>query len=172
MDEQNKKSGWIMSIVILLILAIAGYGVFKYTKKDDLANEIAIQPTPTPAIVPPTPTTSTSTPTPSTTPPAATANLYKNGTYTAVGKYNSPGGAEEVGVTVTLVNDVITATTFDAKATRPNSVTYQAKFASGYQVLVIGKKIDEVSLSKVSGSSLTPKGFNDALAQIKVQAKA
>jgi hypothetical protein len=41
-----------------------------------------------------------------------------------------------------------------------------------YKQYVVGKKIDEVQLTKVSGSSLTPQGFNDALAKIKAEAKS
>lgn len=101
-----------------------------------------------------------------------TTALYKDGTYSAVGDYISPGGAEQVGVTVTLKNDVISDVQFEAKATRPNSVRYQGMFAGGYKTLVVGKNIAEVQLDKVSSSSLTPVGFNDALSKIKSQAKA
>lgn len=97
---------------------------------------------------------------------------YKNGNYSAVGDYMSPGGAEQVGVTVTLKDNVITDVTFEPKAQRPISARFQDTFAADYKQFVVGKKIDEVQLSKVSGSSLTPKGFNDALAKIKVQAKS
>jgi hypothetical protein len=38
--------------------------------------------------------------------------------------------------------------------------------------LVVGKSVDEVSLSRVAGSSLTSLGFNNALTQIKEDAKA
>lgn len=95
---------------------------------------------------------------------------YKDGTYTVVGNYTSPGGAEELGVTVTLKDGVITETSVEPKATRPNSVKFQGIFAENYKPLVEGKKIDEVKLDKVSGSSLAPKGFNDALEKIKTEA--
>lgn len=51
------------------------------------------------------------------------------------------------------------------------SARFQDLFAQNYKPLVIGKNIDEVQLGKVSGSSLTPMGFNDALAKIKTQAQ-
>ena len=44
--------------------------------------------------------------------------------------------------------------------------------SNNVKTLVVGKKITDVKLDKVSGSSLTPKGFNDALEQIKTLAKA
>lgn len=95
---------------------------------------------------------------------------YKDGTYTVDGDYTSPGGAEIIGVTVTLKDGVITESSVETKATRPNSVKFQGIFAENYKPLVDGKKIDEVKLDKVSGSSLSPKGFNDALEKIKTEA--
>lgn len=108
----------------------------------------------------------------STQEPVAMTGTYKNGTYSAVGDYVSPGGAEQVGVTLTLKDDVVTDVNFESKAERPMSVRFQGLFASGYKDFVVGKKIDEIQLTKVSGSSLTPKGFNDALAKIKAEAKS
>jgi hypothetical protein len=51
------------------------------------------------------------------------------------------------------------------------SERYHNMFISGYQQYVVGKNIASVYLTKVSGSSLTPSGFDDALTQIKSQAK-
>ena len=48
----------------------------------------------------------------------------------------------------------------------------QGNFKAGFSELVVGKPVDQVSLSVVNGSSLTPKGFMDALAKIKAEAKA
>ncbi len=98
-------------------------------------------------------------------------NEYKDGTYTAEGKYVSPGGDESIDVTLTLKNDIVTESQVESNATRPMSVKYQGFFIEGYKALVIGKNIDEVVLDKVSGSSLTPKGFNDAVEKIKAEAK-
>lgn len=97
---------------------------------------------------------------------------YKNGTYTATGNYISPGGAEELGVAITIVDNVITAADVESRAKRPNSVRYQGIFVSNYKPLVVGKRIDEVELTTVSGSSLSPKGFNEALSEIKKQARS
>jgi hypothetical protein len=100
-----------------------------------------------------------------------TGSVYKDGTYTAVGEYKSPAGAEEIGVTVTLKNDIIVDVTVEPKATVAISKRMQADFAANYKTLVVGKNIAEVKLTKVSGSSLTPAGFNDALVKIMAQAK-
>mgnify|MGYP003395648924 CR=1 FL=1 len=155
MEEQKKSNSVYIGTAVALIIAVSAYGFYKYTKKEDATIEpIVITPS-----AEPTPT------------PVATTYMYKDGEYTAVGNYNSPGGAEEVGVKITLKNDVVTALTVTPKATRPISVKMQTAVSTGAGALVVGKKLDQVVLDKVSGSSLTPKGFNDAIAKIKVSAK-
>lgn len=119
--------------------------------------------------------TSSTTPTqtPATKPEQAVgSSTYKDGSYSATGTYMSPGGAEEVGVTLTLKNGIVTDSVFEAKASRPASVNMQNQFAAGYKQYVVGKKLADINVRKVSGSSLTPQGFNDAVAKIKVQAQS
>ncbi len=139
-------------------------------------------PTPTPKPVPkPTPTpTPTPAPAPAPVPPvvvipppADTPNKsgYKNGQYSSTGNYNSPGGGETISVTVTLSDGIITSSSVTGHAENPTSRQFQSMFIAGYSPLVVGKSIDQVSLSKVSGSSLTPRGWNDAVAKIMLQAK-
>lgn len=117
-----------------------------------------------------TPVVITQTP-PIDTPKKATY-LYKDGTYSATGSYMSPGGMDKLSVTLTLKNDIITSVSVTPQAGDRTSSRYQNMFISGYQQYVLGKDIANVSLTKVSGSSLTPKGFDDALKQIKSQAIA
>lgn len=95
---------------------------------------------------------------------------YKDGTYSATGTYQSPGGTETVAVDLTLASDLVTAVTVTPQATRPDSAMYQKAFAAGIADVVVGKDIDTLNVSKVAGSSLTSGGFNDALAQIKAKA--
>ncbi len=97
---------------------------------------------------------------------------YQDGTYQATGKYISPGGEREIAVSVTLKDGVVTDSTFEGFATDPASKRFQGEFAEGFKPLVVGKNIDELNLQKVSGSSLTPKGFMDALESIKTQAQS
>ena len=75
-----------------------------------------------------------------------------------------------IGVSVTLVDDVITAVTVTPRATDPTSLDYQTRFARAIPALVVGRNIDEVNLSKVAGSSGTPDGFNAAIQRIKAEA--
>lgn len=92
-----------------------------------------------------------------------------DGTYEATGNYTSPGGPEEIEVEVVVKDGVITEANVTPQATRPNSVKFQNIFKDNFKSQVIGKKITEVKLDKVSGSSLTPKGFNDAIEKIITQ---
>lgn len=100
-----------------------------------------------------------------------TASSFKDGQYSADGTYRSPAGTENVHLTLTLKNNVITETQFTASSENPKSQMIMKVFTDNYQTQVIGKNINDVHLTKVSGSSLTPKGFNDALEKIKLEAK-
>ncbi|MFZ1250074.1 MAG: hypothetical protein WAR37_01325 [Candidatus Microsaccharimonas sp.] len=99
-------------------------------------------------------------------------STYKDGTYSATGSYVSPGGRESIDLTVTIKDGVITDTSVVKNATDRDAEEYQTLFANNYKDLVIGKSVNEVSLTRVAGSSLTTNGFNDALDQIKNDAKA
>ncbi len=158
MPEEEKKSGaGLWGIVGLLILAVIGYGVFNYTKKDS-ASELVENTGIAPLDLPET--------------PSVPANrMYRDGTYTVEGNYTSPGGDEKIEVTLVLENDIITDVTVNPLATLPISVNMQGQFIAGVKEQVLGKKLNEVNLTKVSGSSLTPKGWNDAVAKIQAQAK-
>ncbi len=114
-----------------------------------------------------TTTTETST---ATVAEGAAGEQYKDGEYTAEGGYISPGGPQKVGVTVTLSNDVITAVSVDTSQTKGPSVEYQGKFAGGISDVVVGKNINDIDVDKVSGSSLTSGGFNEAIEKIKQEA--
>lgn len=102
---------------------------------------------------------------------ASNTSGYKDGTYTAVGSYRTPESTEEITVTLTLQDGVITDTSAAISARAPESRRFQNEFVSNYKQYVVGKNIDTLSLSQVSGSSLTSGGFNEAVAQIKLQAQ-
>jgi uncharacterized protein with FMN-binding domain len=100
------------------------------------------------------------------------ASGYTDGSYTADGSYQAPSGTETITVTLTLSDDAVTAVAVKGHATDPEAVEFQEKFASGIQAAVVGKKVDEINVSRVAGSSLTSSGFNTALASIKSDAAA
>jgi len=155
MDQTEKKSNKTLWTIVVLAIAAVTFGAIKLGDKkvDAPVNTDAVD---------------TSEEASSTQP---TTYLYKDGTYTAVGKYTSPAGPEEVEVNLTLKNDVISTATIVSKATHEVSVKLQRMFIGGASVVVMGRNLDDVVLDKVAGSSLTPKGWNDAIAQIQVQAK-
>lgn len=97
---------------------------------------------------------------------------YADGVYEVTGNYISPGGAEEIGVILTLKEGIIVDSEVEVRAEREISVDMQNDFAQNYKPLVVGKNIDEVNLTKVSGSSLTPQGFNDAIKKVRSQAQS
>jgi uncharacterized protein with FMN-binding domain len=94
---------------------------------------------------------------------------YADGVYTATGQYGSLPSS--ITVTVTLVDDVITAVSVMPHATNPTSLEFQRRFAAAIPMVVVGKRIDEVRVSRLAGSSGTPEGFNAALQRIKEQAR-
>lgn len=97
---------------------------------------------------------------------------YKDGTYTAEGSYSSPGGNEEISVTITITAGKVTDSSVTPRAASSESNEYQQDFVSGYKVLVTGKDLATLNLSRVSGSSLTSRGFNEALDAIRNQAQS
>ncbi|WP_247826496.1 hypothetical protein [Arthrobacter antioxidans] len=101
----------------------------------------------------------------------SSGGVYKDGTYSGTGSYQSPAGQEEVGVTLTLEADVVTAVEVEPMPDNPTTTEYQGRFAGGISDAVVGKKLDELSVDKVAGSSLTSGGFNDALGKIKSEAQ-
>lgn len=103
--------------------------------------------------------------------PQSSSGNYRNGTYTAPGDYFSPGGRETIQLSVTIEDGVIASSELETEATSGDSKEFQDKFASGYKELVVGKNVNDVSLDRVAGSSLTPSGFNKALEKIKDDAR-
>ncbi|AND16998.1 FMN-binding protein [Rathayibacter tritici] len=103
---------------------------------------------------------------------AASGSSYADGTYQAEGSYTSPGGNEKVGVSLTLAGGVVTDVTVTPESENPTGQQYQGRFASGISGEVVGKSLDDLKVSKVSGSSLTSGGFNDAVETIKADATA
>ena len=163
MTPEHKPNPALIAIIVILLLGIAAGAAYAATRPNEQSEPITSK------------TTADNSDTKS--PQAATNsdssnNTYKNGTYEATGSYSTPGGRESIDLTVTLADGVITNTTVSGSGLTSDSREHQAEFASGYKSLVVGKNIDEVSLSRVAGSSLTSNGFNDALEQIKTDAKA
>jgi uncharacterized protein with FMN-binding domain len=101
---------------------------------------------------------------------SAGAAAYKDGTYSADGTYVSPNGKETVGVELTLASGAVSDVKIIEHPSNPNTEKFQGEFAGGIRSQIVGKKLDEIQVSKVAGSSLTSGGFNQAVASIKSQA--
>lgn len=99
-----------------------------------------------------------------------TEEKYRDGRYEVIGEYIAPSGPEQINVSVVLNDGVITESEVGALSGHPVSLKLQEAFIGGHNKEVVGKNIDEINLSVVSGSSLTPRGFNDALEKIKAEA--
>ena len=103
---------------------------------------------------------------------AAAAGDYTDGTYTADGSYQTPETVEEISVTLTLADGVVTEVEVTGDPKAPETTRYQSEFIDGISDEVVGKSIDELDVTRVAGSSLTSGGFNDAVDSIKEQAAA
>ncbi len=105
-------------------------------------------------------------------PDAAATGAYAAGTYEADGDYRNPrGGVETVHVTMTLTADgTVESVDVTGSGEAPESKQYQSQFIGGIQDEVVGKKIDELNVTRVAGSSLTSGGFNAAVEQISSEA--
>lgn len=167
-------------------VAIIGIAVFAFSNKNPAP---ATSQTPSPAAMEQTVTETTPVPPPDTTDggtaaaaqggAAGTSQMagsedatYKDGTYTAEGTYTAPSGPEKINMTITIKDGMIEEAEFEGLTTNETSKRFQGIFADNYKSLVVGKDVQEVTLDKVSGSSLTPKGFNDAMDKIRAEAQA
>ena len=99
-----------------------------------------------------------------------TNGTYADGSYSASAEYRTPSTTETLDVTVTLDDGIISDVEVVGHGTNPNSKRYQGEFIGGIADVVVGKSIDEISVDKVAGSSLSSGGFNDAIKQIKAEA--
>lgn len=104
--------------------------------------------------------------------PGGSTGDYADGTYEATGDYQAPSGTETVDVSITLEGGVITDVKVVGTATDPTAQQHQGEFIGGIADAVVGKPIDDIQVSKVSGSSLTSGGFNKAVEEIKAEAAA
>ena len=103
---------------------------------------------------------------------SSSAGTYTDGTYEATGQYATPESVETVDVTLTLAGDTVTDVIVTGDPQAAESSRYQGEFIGGIKDEVVGKKLDEISVSKVAGSSLTSGGFMKAVDAIKSQAQA
>lgn len=114
--------------------------------------------------------TATAMPSAVTSDTAAPVAAYKDGTYTASGSYRTPESVETINVSITISSNVVTTSSVAGNAVERVSAAYISDFENSYKRYVTGKKLSDIQLSRVSGSSLTSNGFNAALIKIKAEA--
>lgn len=161
--QQNKNTA-LIGIIAIVILAAAVIGTIAFKPSDNQTASTRTSGSNSSS----TPVTNTS----NDTSESSNSSGYKDGTYSASGGYRSPGGNEEIDVTITIADGIVTQSDVTPLAASRESMEYQDDFVGGYKSQVVGKSIAEIQLGKVSGSSLTSRGFNEALDQIRNQAKS
>lgn len=153
--QLNKHPAIAALIIVVLVGAVTGAVVISHNNKEAQENNAAL----------------TANAANATTSNTTTATQYKDGSYTQSADYITPGGKESITVTVVIKGNTITDSSVENVANNRDSREYQALFANNYKSKVVGKSVNEVSLSRVAGSSLTSSGFNNALEQIKNEAQ-
>jgi len=179
MSQQNRvKIIGLITIVLLSTAATTGVVVIKNvhdaSQQAYAPNVINTNPTvPSQSTNGQTPSTPAIDSSQSSSASPAPAFTYKDGNYSATGQFYTPDGTEQIGVTLTLSGDKITSVSIDDSAIYSGtSFEYTQRFIRGINSVVVGKNIDSVSVGRISGASLTPIGFNNALDTIKSEAKA
>lgn len=97
---------------------------------------------------------------------------YADGAYTAEGSYRTPETVETIEVTLTIAGDTVTDVEVVGDPLAPESKNYQGQFIAGIAEVVVGKRLDELRVARVAGSSLTSAGFDQAVVKIKDEAAA
>lgn len=170
MNNSEKKGGMgMMPVVVVGLIVIAIIVFFGFKNMTGGNSEEMME---AKQMAQPTNSSAMSSPMPSVSEAMMHAAMYKNGSYSVKGDYTSPGGPENIDVKLTLEDDVVVDAEVISLAERPGSVKFQGIFIANFKPMVIGKNIADLQLDKVSGSSLTPKGFNNALEKIKAEAKS
>lgn len=155
--SSKKKVLTALALLIVVFVIVGGLAMSKDNEKGETSEEGS---------------TSTSHSAAPQTPAVSSTATFKDGTYKATASYGSPAGNQDITINVTLKDGKIADTSAVAGATDETAKDYQMQFIDGYKSQVVGKDIKSVNLTRVSGSSLTPNGFNDAIRQIEQQAKA
>lgn len=106
-------------------------------------------------------------------PAPVVATTFVDGTYNTEVSYLTPSRkSHDMVITLSVENDVVTkaAVTYDGISGPSNS--HHKRFDTNYQSGVVGVALDEISLSRVGGASLTTNAFNEAVTNIEAKARS
>lgn len=164
MERSNNKI--IVGVIIIAAVVLIAVAASMFSKKEEATSQID--------------NASTSQDSNDTVVPGGSSNkdaansgvTYKDGTYVVSDTYSSPGGIEDIKVTLTISGNSISDVSVVQEANNDESAEYQQKFQQGYKSKVVGKSLSSLELSRSSGASLTTNAFNDALEEIRTKAKA
>jgi hypothetical protein len=168
-----------MPIIIAIVAAIVlvGAGVYFFSgNTPETEPTISIEETMNEPVTVPTEPAAPTEPVVTETEPSREATeetpvASTGGTFTASASYLTPARtSHDIDVTLTVdATGIITAAEVVYDKGEGFSNGHQERFDGAYRAAVIGQSIDTVSLSRVGGASLTSKGFNDAIAQIRAE---
>lgn len=150
---------YIISVIILVIIGV-GFTLFKAAPSTELTEvrqpELIVE-------------TNDSEPAPDTASSSTNSHNYRDGNYSGKSNYRTPEGDYQMELAITIESDVITSSkvSFNELGAKSN---YSKSFMASYEPEVLQKNIEEVSLSRVGGASLTTRAFNSAVESIKQQA--
>lgn len=100
-----------------------------------------------------------------------TLSTFRNGDYTATGRYLTPGGNESILVSVQVRDGVVTSAAARTEASSPTARQFQDQFRVQIAAHAVARPLASLSVSVVASASLTTTGFNDALDRIRVEAE-
>ncbi len=168
-----------MPIIIAIVAVIAILGVGGYVLQSNTVEDSVIAPTeittrPEEATRPTeTAEVTDAEPAPATTAPAPVAETSSEMTYKARGEYLTPARTNHIiDVTLTLENGIVTAADVIYDEGDGFSNPHQQRFDGAYKAQVVGKRLDEINLSRVGGASVTSRSFNEVIADIEAQINA
>lgn len=90
-------------------------------------------------------------------------------TYAASLEYRVPEHRESISVSLDLEGTTVKDYSIDYSASPGDSQEYQERFANSISSELVGKDINEISVSRIGGASLTTQAFMDAIEDIKNQ---
>ena len=96
--------------------------------------------------------------------------IFKDGDYTETVKYTAHGHSESITVTATLANNIIKEIDTTFNWADPSSEKYTDRLDAKIDSTIVGKKISEAMVTRVSGATEAGVAFNTAMKLITEKA--